>query len=124
MKRDIVNYTLLSSEIRVRIDIGVAYDADIKKAKEVILRVADAIDWVLKEPAPKVVVKNFGESSVGLQLRVWIRDARKRMDTISYVTDKLKEVFDQEGIEIPYPKRDIYITHKTVSEGDHAPQKR
>jgi small-conductance mechanosensitive channel len=36
------------------------------------------------------------------------------MDTISYVTDKVKEAFDKEGIEIPYPKRDIYITQKTV----------
>jgi len=50
---------------------------------------------------------------VDLQLRVWIRDARKRMDTISYITDKVKEAFDTEGIEIPYPKRDITIVQKT-----------
>lgn len=112
MKRDIVNYTLISSEIRVRIDIGVAYDADIKKAKATVLKVADTAGWILKQPAPTVVVRKFGESSVDLQLRVWIGDARKRMNTISYVTDKVKEAFDSEGIEIPYPKRDIFIRHR------------
>ena len=109
MKRDIVNYTIISENIRVRINIGIAYDANLKKAKSSIIKVAESVEWVAKEPPPKVVVRNFGESSVDLQLRVWILDARKRMDTISYITDKVKEEFDKEGIEIPYPKRDIII---------------
>ncbi len=112
MKRDIVNYTAMSAMIRVRIDIGVAYDTDIEKAKKVILEVASRFDWIMKHPAPKVVVRNFGESSVDLQLRVWISDARRRMDTISYITDRVKEAFDAAGIEIPYPKRDIHIIRK------------
>ncbi|MBW1739996.1 MAG: mechanosensitive ion channel family protein [Deltaproteobacteria bacterium] len=109
MTRDIVNYTTISKDIRVRIPIGVSYDTDIKKAKSVILEVAGTAEWVLKDPPPQVVVKQFGESSVDLQLRVWIKDARRRMDTISYITDHIKEAFDKEGIEIPYPKRDITI---------------
>ncbi len=113
MKRDIVNYTTISSDIRVRIPIGVSYDTDIKKAKSVILEVAKTAEWVLKHPPPRVVVRQFGESSVDLELRVWIKDARKRMDTISYMTDNVKQAFDREGIEIPYPKRDITITQKT-----------
>ena len=112
MKRDIINYTIISSKIRVRINIGVAYDADLPKAKKIILDIADAIEWIAKEPKPKVVIRFFGESSVDLQVRVWIKNARKRMDTISEVTDKVKEAFDQHGIEIPYPKRDIIITHR------------
>ena len=109
MRRDIINYTAISKEIRVRIPIGIAYDADIKKAKELIIKIALELDWVMREPAPKVVVKNFGASSVDLQARIWISRPRRRMDTISYVTDRVKEVFQEEGIEIPYPKRDIYI---------------
>ncbi|MBC2744375.1 MAG: mechanosensitive ion channel [Desulfosarcina sp.] len=69
MTRDIVNYTIISSSIRVRV----------------------------------------GESSVDLQLRVWIKDARRRMDTISYITDTVKTLFDENGIEIPFPRRDITI---------------
>ena len=112
MKRDIVNYTLLSSRIRVRINIGVAYDADIEKAKKVIIGVANSLEWVMQDPEPKVVVRNFGESSIDLQLRVWIKNARKRMDTISYIMDRVKSVFDEEGVEIPYPRRDIVVTYK------------
>lgn len=114
MKRDIVNYTIISTNIRVRINVGVAYDADIEKTKKLVLDVANAVDWISRSPAPKVVVRSFGESSVDLQLRVWIHDARKRMDTISYVTDKIKTAFDQHGIEIPYPKRDITITQRPL----------
>lgn len=112
MMRDIVNYTIHDQAIRVRVNIGVAYDTDIDKAKKAILDVAKTVSWVNADPAPKVVVRNFGESSVDLQLRVWIANARKRMDTISDITDKVKAAFDKAGIEIPYPKRDITITHK------------
>ncbi|MFC1877519.1 mechanosensitive ion channel family protein [Thermodesulfobacteriota bacterium] len=112
MKRDIINYTIISSKIRVRINIGVAYNADLPRAKQIILDIADTIEWIAKEPKPKVVVRLFGESSVDLQVRAWIKDARKRMDTISEITDKVKEAFDQHGIEIPYPRRDIVITHR------------
>ena len=119
MKRDIVNYTISSTKIRVRINIGVAYDTDIEKAKDLINSVAVTLPWVSKEPPPKVVVRNFGESSVDLQLRVWIDNARKRMDTISSITDKVKETFDKHGIEIPYPKRDITIINKSqIESGD------
>lgn len=114
MLRDIINYTIISEKIRVRINIGIAYDANIKTAKDIILEVADATEWVAKDPPPKVVVKNFGESSVDLQLRVWINDARKRMDTISDITDKVKHAFDEKGVEIPYPKRDIYVTQRST----------
>ena len=120
MKRDIINYTIISSKIRVRINIGLAYDADLPKAKKIILDIADGIEWIAKEPKPKVVVRLFGESSVDLQVRVWIENARKRMDTISEVTDKVKDAFDQHGIEIPYPKRDIIITHRQSEPGAKA----
>jgi len=113
MRRDIVNYTAIAEDIRVRIPIGVSYDADIKKAKELIEKACLELEWVKKDPPPKVVVKSFGESSVNLEARVWIHEPRKRIDTISYITDRVKELFDQEGIEIPYPKRDIYIKNLT-----------
>ena len=111
MKRDIVNYTIISTLIRVRVNIGVSYEADISQAKTIILDVAQRMEWVSASPPPKVVVRNFGDSSVDLQLRVWIQDARRRMDTISFVIDNVKEAFDQAGIEIPYPKRDIHVRY-------------
>jgi small-conductance mechanosensitive channel len=112
MRRDIVNYTLTSQCVRVRVNIGVAYDTDIDKAKQAIINVAEKIEWIMRDPPPKVVVRSFGESSVDLQLRVWIHDARRRMDTISFITDNVKSEFDRLGIEIPYPKRDITIINR------------
>lgn len=123
MKRDIVNYTSISTKIRVRINVGVAYDADIEKAKDLIKDVAGEAAWISKEPPPKVVVRNFGESSVDLQLRVWIDNARKRMDTISYITDKIKAAFDKNGIEIPFPKRDITIIEQSIAKPGKPQQK-
>ena len=55
---------------------------------------------------------NYTIISEDIRLRVWIHDARRRMDTISDITDKIKETFDAQGLEIPYPKRDIIITQK------------
>jgi small-conductance mechanosensitive channel len=119
MKRDIINYTIISAKIRVRINIGISYDAELTQAKQIILDVADQIDWIAKDPKPKVVVRVFGESSVDLQLRVWIKNARKRMDTISEVTDRVKEAFDRHHIEIPYPKRDIVVRQHPTEPASH-----
>ena len=123
MKRDIINYTIISAMIRVRINIGISYDADLTQAKQIILDVADQIDWIAKNPEPKVVVRVFGESSVDLQLRVWIRNARQRMDTISEVTDRVKDAFDRHHIEIPYPKRDIVVRQQPVEPVESAGDK-
>ena len=109
MRRDIINYTTITKEIRVRVPIGIAYDADVKKAKAIITKISLELEWILKEPAPKVVVKSFGDSAVNLEARIWITEPRRRMDTISHITDRVKEEFQKEGIEIPYPKRDIFI---------------
>ena len=109
MKRDIINYTTITKEIRVRIPIGIAYDANVAKAKEIITQISFELDWVMRDPPPKVVVKSFGDSAVNLEARVWISRPRKRMDTISHITDRVKEDFRKHGIEIPFPKRDITI---------------
>ena len=116
MLRDIINYTTISEQIRVRINIGIAYDADMQLAKDIILKIADSTEWVSKQPPPKVVVRHFGESAVDLQLRVWINDARQRMNTISYIIDRVKSGFDEQGVEIPYPKRDIYVKTGNLAE--------
>lgn len=115
MTRDIINYTTMSEEIRVRIPIGIAYEADINRARQVILDIIKEMSWVSTYRAPKVVVRNLGDFSVDLQARVWIKDARRRMDTIDFVVDNVKEAFTKEGIEIPYPKREILIRESSES---------
>jgi small-conductance mechanosensitive channel len=108
-KRDIINYSAMPEGIRVRIPVGIAYEADLKEAKDLLLKIARETKGVSEKPAPKVVVKKFGESSVDLELRVWIKDARIRRRITSGIGGRIKEEFDAAGIEIPYPKRHIII---------------
>jgi small-conductance mechanosensitive channel len=109
MQRDIVNYTASGDNIRLRIPIGIAYDADPAKAKGIIREVALDVEGVMHEPPPQIILRNFGESSVDLELRVWIDDARKRRSIGDEITDRVKTEFDRAGVEIPYAKRDLYI---------------
>jgi small-conductance mechanosensitive channel len=108
-RRDIINYTAISPDIRVRVPVGIAYEADRKKAEEIILNVAKNTEGVLKDPAPIVVMQGFGASSVDLELRVWINNARRRKIVMSALAKEIKTEFDKQGIEIPYPKRHIII---------------
>jgi small-conductance mechanosensitive channel len=101
MVRDIINYTTITEKIRLRINIGIAYDAEMQTAKDIILNVADSAAWVAKEPPPVVVVRNFGDSSVDLQLRVWIDNARNRMRTISYITGRFKQRLMSRELKFP-----------------------
>jgi small-conductance mechanosensitive channel len=108
-QRDIVNYTASGDNIRLRIPIGIAYDADQTKAKQIIREVALDIAGVMHDPEPKVIIRRFGESSIDLELRVWIADARRRRAISDEITDRVKAAFDRAGVEIPYAKRDFYI---------------
>ena len=109
MRRDIVNYTASGDNIRLRIPISIAYDADTSKAKEIVRAVALQVDGVLSSPEPQVIIRSFAESAIDLQLRVWIGDARQRRTIGDLITDRVKQEFDRAGVEIPYAKRDLYI---------------
>ncbi|MFQ5690002.1 MAG: mechanosensitive ion channel family protein [Gemmatimonadota bacterium] len=109
MRRDIVNYTASGPDIRLRLPIGVAYDADVDLAKKLILGVAREAPGVKLEPEPVVIVRSFGDSAIDLELRVWIADARRRRNISDRITERVKREFDEHGVEIPYPKRDLYI---------------
>lgn len=122
MKRDIVNYTASGSHIRLRIPIGIAYDADIEKAREAILEAAREVSGVKERPAPIVILRSFGESSIDLQLRVWIDNARDRRAVADEITERVKRRFDERGIEIPYPKRDLYLRSGLVEPGTGTPK--
>ena len=87
---------------------GIGYGDDLKKAKEILTRLVNEDPRVLKDPAPLVIVHSLGDSSVNLQVRAWA----KNDDFWAYnwdMTEKVKLTFDQEGISIPFPQRDLHI---------------
>ncbi len=109
MRRDIVNWTASGETVRLRVPIGIAYDADIERAKALCVQAATECEDVKRAPEPVCILRAFGASSVDLELRVWLRDARRRRAADDWMTERIKVLFDENDIEIPYPKRDLYI---------------
>ena len=105
----VVKNPVAKDELRVKFDFGIGYEDDIEKAAEIIVEEAEAHDGILDDPAPSVRVVELGDSSVGLQSRIWIGNPA-RSDFVKvrgeYVK-AVKERFDAEDINIPYPNRTI-----------------
>ncbi|MEW7290752.1 mechanosensitive ion channel family protein [Aquimarina sp. 2304DJ70-9] len=98
---NIINYTA-EGKMRVDITIGIGYDEDIKKAKDVLLEVLTTNEKVLKDPKPSVNVANLGESSVDLAVRPYCTPV-EYWDVYFATVEDCKLALDKAGIEIPYP---------------------
>lgn len=110
----VVNWSYSSRQVRLRIPVGVSYDADIPLAIETIQNSALEHDRVLKDPAPKCLMTGFGESSIDLELRFWIADPESGSGNIKgAVLLSIWSNLKQAGIEIPYPQRDVHLTVKS-----------
>ena len=104
---NIMNYTANGTR-RVDLVIGVSYEDDLKKAKQVIEQVLAGDDRVLDEPAPTVAVHELADSSVNFVVRPWVNSA-DYWDVYFDTTAKVKLSLDQNSISIPYPQRDIHM---------------
>jgi len=98
---NITNYTA-EGKLRVDLVFGVSYDADIKKTKEVLLKVVQSHPKVLKDPPPTVHVLELADSSVNFAVRPWAKP-EDYWDVYFDITEQVKIALDQAGIEIPYP---------------------
>ena len=109
---NIVNYS--ANEIR-RVDLvfGIDYSDNIKKAKTIMERILTDDQRVLKDPAPTVAVLELADSSVNLAVRPWVK-------TVDYwnvyfdITEKVKLAFDEQGVSIPFPQRDVHLFQATT----------
>jgi len=110
---NIKNYTANGTR-RVDLVIGVSYDDDLKKTKEVIEGVLAADRRVLKEPASTVAVSELADSSVNFVVRPWVK-SEDYWDIYFGVTQKVKEALDENGISIPYPQRDVHMVNAEAS---------
>lgn len=102
--------TNFSTESQRRVDMtfGIGYDDDLKKAKSVLQSLVDEDSRVLKEPAPLVALSELGDSSVNFVVRVWCNSA-DYWNVFFDMQEKVKLTFDQEGISIPFPQRDVHL---------------
>ena len=96
-------------KFRIRVSIGVAYGSDIDQVKKLLFDIAMAEEKVCHDPAPRVRFRNFGNSSLDLDLLCWVKDPSLRGQVIDILLTTIYKTFNKENIEIPYSKQDLYI---------------
>ncbi len=108
--QQVINWSHSSRRIRIKVPVGISYNADPHKAIALIEETAQGIERILDNPAPKCLLVGFGDNSVDLQLRFWIRDPQNGVANItSRVMLKIWDILKENNIDIPYPQRDIHL---------------
>ena len=110
MNGNITNYSR-EGKVRVDIIIGVSYDSNIKKAKEVLLSVLEKNDKVLSDPLPFVGVFELADSSINLAIRPYCLPS-DYWDVYFEVQETCKLALDEAKIMIPFPQRDVHVYNK------------
>ena len=104
---NIVNWTVKGTR-RVDMVFGIGYDDDIDTARDIIKDIIAQDNRILKEPAFQIAVSELADSSVNFVVRPWVK-AGDYWDVYFDTTEKVKKTFDEKGISIPYPQRDVHV---------------
>ena len=107
---NVINWSHGDQRVRFRIPVSVAYGSDARLVERLLLEVAEENENVLKEPSPRVVFWAFGDSALEFQLRVWTtRMLHRRGVFFGQLNLAIYEKFQQHGIHIPFPQRDLHV---------------
>ena len=107
----VVNWTVNDLKVRLTIPVGVGYGSDPDRVRNSLLQIMDQNSEVLKTPTPEVIVKDLGDSSLDFRLRFWA-DVSPDRDHEALKSDlyfAILNSFRQQGIEIPFPQRDVHL---------------
>lgn len=111
----VINWSFTDELVRLKVPIGVSYKADPHECIRLILEVTNNIERVLKQPAPVCLLQGFGDSSVDLELRFWIGDPANGVSNVkSQILLQVWDIFKANGIEIPFPQRDLHLRSSEV----------
>ncbi len=113
-----VNFSYGDQRIRLNVPVGVAYTSHLSEVSEALLEAARSVAEVLPDPAPRVHFAEFGDSSINLQIRVWINDPRDHTAIRSKVNFAIERLFRDRGIEIPFPQRDLHLRSGAIESSD------
>lgn len=106
----VTNWSYTDRRIRFNVPVGVAYHSDPEAVRSLLINVALKHPGVLKEPAPDALLVEFGDSSLNFQLRVWTFEyINKPYILRSELNYEILKELRAQGIEIPFPQRDIHI---------------
>jgi small-conductance mechanosensitive channel len=113
----LINWSLGGNRRRMSIVIGIAYDADLEKARHLLMDILDAEQRLVKSPAPVVQYEQFSSSSIDVKVFFWTRHLRDSYATRSDLIIAITASFRSNGIVIPFPQQDVYL-HRPESPGD------
>ncbi|HHD63561.1 MAG TPA: mechanosensitive ion channel family protein [Desulfobulbaceae bacterium] len=108
----IINQSAPEPRYRIRLDVGVGYDSDLRLVEKTLLAVAKQNNALADKPLPRVRVRSFGDSAIHFQLLVWVQDPRHRGRETHNLLKMIHSAFQERGIEIPFPKRDVNLTER------------
>ncbi len=103
------NWTLSDNRTRQIVEIGVAYGSDYRLVERLLLAAASGDPDIATDPMPSVVLKNFADSSVVFDLRFVLEDVATISATTHQVKLRIAELFAENGVEIPFPQRDLHL---------------
>lgn len=105
----VVNQSVPSTRLRMRVKVGVAYESDVELVRETLLAVAHEHPTVLEDPPPAVRLEGFAESCLDFALLCWIPEAVLDDEISSDLRFAVLRAFREKGITIPFPQRDLHI---------------
>jgi small-conductance mechanosensitive channel len=110
MINQVENWSYSSKNVRIQVNVGVSYEADLKQAEELMLQAARECDRVLAVPPPTVWLSGYGDSSVDFIIHCWIDDPEEGVGNVrSAVLKRLWWLFKENNVEIPFPQRDLHL---------------
>lgn len=106
----VINHSLTDKLQLVSLPIQISYESDLEQAMAILVEIAKQHPRVIKEPPPKALIKGFGDSGIDLKISLWIIDPEEgQLSLSSELYLAIWKKFQETGIEIPYPRRDIRI---------------
>jgi len=115
MAGEIVNYSAHDTR-RVDLVAGCGYSDDLDKVRQVLTQIVEADDRCLKDPAPTIATVELGDSSVNFVVRPWVKSG-DYWGVYFDLTEQIKKRFDEEGISIPFPQRDVHVYQHGAADG-------
>ncbi len=106
----VTNWTANDRRVRIHVPLGVGYSSDVLKVRDLLMDVARSRPEILKDPPPDVIFSGFGDSSLNFELRIWTTDRLRTPQILkSDIYFDVFQNFAENGIEIPFPQRDIHV---------------
>ena len=105
----LLNWTLSDSSTRLVINVGIAYGSDIAKALEILKQILKDHPRVVDDPSPSIIFKEFGDSTLNLAARGFIDSMENRIFGMAELNQTVDKRFEEEGITIAFPQRDIHF---------------